>query len=85
MTVARVLVMEDEGNVRYVTVAALRLGGYDVSEVATGRNALDAVAAQVANDGTTQLYDGTTQLDDAARRRSRRDAAPARVSVVEPE
>ena len=36
VTVARVLVVEDEVNVRFVTVGALRLGGYDVSEVGTG-------------------------------------------------
>jgi two-component system OmpR family response regulator len=40
VTVARVLVVEDEVNVRFVTVAALRLGGYDVSEVDNGRDAL---------------------------------------------
>ena len=37
---ARVLVVEDEVNVRFVTVGALRLGGYDVSEVGTGGEAL---------------------------------------------
>jgi two-component system, OmpR family, response regulator len=40
VTVARVLVVEDEVNVRFVTVGALRLGGYDVTEVGTGREAL---------------------------------------------
>ena len=40
VTVARVLVVEDEVNVRFVTVAALRLGGYEVSEVGNGREAL---------------------------------------------
>ena len=40
VTAARVLVVEDEVNVRFVTVGALRLGGYDVSEVGTGREAL---------------------------------------------
>ena len=36
----RVLVVEDEENVRFVAAAALRLGSFDVTEVATGREAL---------------------------------------------
>jgi two-component system, OmpR family, response regulator len=40
VTVAHVLVVEDEVNVRYVTVGALRLGGFGVSEVGTGHEAL---------------------------------------------
>jgi two-component system, OmpR family, response regulator len=40
---ARVLVVEDEENVRFVTAAALRLGDFDVCEVATGRDALRVV------------------------------------------
>jgi hypothetical protein len=34
---ARVLVVEDDDNVRFVTVAALRLGSFDVEETASGR------------------------------------------------
>jgi two-component system OmpR family response regulator len=45
VTAARVLVVEDEDNVRFVTVGALRLGGYTVAEVDTGREALRAVHA----------------------------------------
>jgi two-component system, OmpR family, response regulator len=37
---ARILVVEDDDNVRFVTVAALRLGLFDVEEVASGRDAL---------------------------------------------
>jgi two-component system OmpR family response regulator len=40
----RVLVVEDEENVRFVTVVALRQGGYEVDETATGRDALRLVA-----------------------------------------
>lgn len=40
---ARVLVVEDEENVRYVTVTALRLGSFDVAEATTGRQALQLV------------------------------------------
>lgn len=39
----RVLVVEDEENVRYVAAAALRLAGLCVTEVANGRDALRAV------------------------------------------
>lgn len=39
------LVVEDEENVRYVTVAALRLAGYAVDELANGRDALRALSA----------------------------------------
>ena len=39
----RILVVEDDDNVRFVTVAALRLGGFEVDEVATGRDALAEV------------------------------------------
>jgi two-component system, OmpR family, response regulator len=35
-----VLVVEDEENVRYIAVAALRLAGFAVSELATGQDAL---------------------------------------------
>lgn len=38
--VARILVVEDDDNVRFVTVAALRLGLFDVEEVPNGRDAL---------------------------------------------
>jgi hypothetical protein len=37
---ARILVVEDDDNVRFVTVAALRLGLFDVEEVPNGRDAL---------------------------------------------
>jgi two-component system OmpR family response regulator len=40
-----VLVVEDEENVRFVTVAALRQGDYEVHETAAGREALRIVAA----------------------------------------
>jgi len=46
VTVARVLVVEDEVNVRFVTVAALRLGGYEVSEVGNGREALRLLGSE---------------------------------------
>jgi len=46
VTVARVLVVEDEVNVRFVTVAALRLGGYEVSEVGNGRQALRLLGSE---------------------------------------
>jgi two-component system, OmpR family, response regulator len=39
-----VLVVEDEDNVRYIAVAALRLAGFAVREVATGREALGQLA-----------------------------------------
>jgi two-component system OmpR family response regulator len=39
-----VLVVEDEENVRFVTVAALRQGAYEVQETAAGRDALRIVA-----------------------------------------
>jgi len=39
-----VLVVEDEENVRFVTVAALRQGDYEVHETASGREALRIVA-----------------------------------------
>jgi two-component system, OmpR family, response regulator len=45
---ARVLVVEDDDNIRFVTVAALRLGGFAVEETADGRDAL----AKVAERGT---------------------------------
>ena len=41
---ARVLVVEDDENVRFVTVSALRLGGYEVAEATTGRDALRLLA-----------------------------------------
>ncbi|HET6664471.1 MAG TPA: response regulator, partial [Acidimicrobiales bacterium] len=40
----RVLVVEDEENVRFVTVAALRQGDFEVHETASGREALRIVA-----------------------------------------
>jgi two-component system, OmpR family, response regulator len=40
----RVLVVEDEENVRFVTVAALRQGDFEVHETDTGREALRIVA-----------------------------------------
>ncbi len=40
----RVLVVEDDDNVRFVTVAALRLGSYDVDEVCSGRAGLRRLA-----------------------------------------
>jgi two-component system OmpR family response regulator len=40
MSQSNVLVVEDEENVRYVTAAALRLAGYDVTESAGGQDAL---------------------------------------------
>ncbi|MDQ1482543.1 MAG: two-component system, OmpR family, response regulator [Actinomycetota bacterium] len=48
VTVARVLVVEDEVNVRFVTVGALRLGGYEVSEVGTGGEALRLLGSAAA-------------------------------------
>jgi two-component system, OmpR family, response regulator len=45
VTVARVLVVEDEVNVRFVTVGALRLGGFVVSEVGTGHEALQLLGS----------------------------------------
>jgi two-component system OmpR family response regulator len=39
----RVLVVEDEDNVRFVTAAALRLGSFEVTEVERGREALIVV------------------------------------------
>jgi two-component system OmpR family response regulator len=39
-----VLVVEDEENVRYIAAAALRLAGFGVSELATGRDALGHLA-----------------------------------------
>jgi CheY-like chemotaxis protein len=39
-----VLVVEDEQNVRYIAAAALRLAGFAVSELATGRDALGHLA-----------------------------------------
>jgi two-component system OmpR family response regulator len=45
---AAVLVAEDEDNVRYIAVAALRLAGIAVSEVATGQEALRHLAADGA-------------------------------------
>jgi two-component system OmpR family response regulator len=39
-----VLVVEDEENVRYIAAAALRLAGFAVSELATGREALRSLA-----------------------------------------
>jgi two-component system OmpR family response regulator len=48
VTVARVLVVEDEVNVRFVTVGALRLGGYEVSEVGTGCEALRLLGSAAA-------------------------------------
>jgi two-component system OmpR family response regulator len=40
---AKVLVVEDEDNIRYVVVAALRLGGFEVEEASAGRDALQVV------------------------------------------
>jgi two-component system OmpR family response regulator len=40
---AKVLVVEDEDNIRYVVVAALRLGGFEVQEASGGRDALQIV------------------------------------------
>lgn len=45
---ARVLVAEDDDNIRFVTVAALRLGGFSVEETADGRDALAKVAQGAA-------------------------------------
>jgi two-component system OmpR family response regulator len=42
---ARVVVAEDEDNIRYVAVGALRNAGYEVLEAATGREAFDLVRA----------------------------------------
>jgi two-component system, OmpR family, response regulator len=44
----RVLVVEDEENVRFVIVAALRQGDFEVQEAAAGRDALRIVADPVA-------------------------------------
>jgi two-component system OmpR family response regulator len=40
---ARILVVEDDDNIRFVTVAALRLGSFEVTETSTGRDALTRV------------------------------------------
>ena len=48
VTEPRILVVEDDDNVRFVTVAALRLGAFEVSETTTGRDAL----AHVRENGT---------------------------------
>ena len=40
---AKVLVVEDEDNIRYVVVAALRLGGFEVQKASGGRDALQIV------------------------------------------
>jgi two-component system OmpR family response regulator len=40
---ARILVVEDEDNIRYVAVGALRNAGYEVSETSTGKDALTLV------------------------------------------
>src|SRR2546421_9030917 len=40
---AKVLVVEDEDNIRFIVVAALRLGGFEVEEVSGGRDALQIV------------------------------------------
>jgi two-component system OmpR family response regulator len=40
---AKVLVVEDEDNIRFVVVAALRLGGFEVQEASGGRDALQVV------------------------------------------
>jgi two-component system, OmpR family, response regulator len=45
---ARVLVVEDEINIRFVAVAALRLGSFVVSEASTGREALRILNDPVA-------------------------------------
>ena len=45
---ARVLVVEDDDNIRFVTVAALRLGGFSVEETSDGRDALAKVAQGAA-------------------------------------
>jgi two-component system, OmpR family, response regulator len=45
---ARVLVAEDDDNIRFVTVAALRLGGFSVEETSDGREALAKVAQGAA-------------------------------------
>jgi len=42
--ITRVLVVEDEANVRFVVVAALRFGSYEVTEAANGRDALRLLA-----------------------------------------
>jgi two-component system OmpR family response regulator len=40
----RVLVVEDDDNIRFVAVGALRLGAFDVTEASTGRDALARVS-----------------------------------------
>ena len=44
---ARILVVEDDDNVRFVTVAALRLGSFEVEEVPNGRDALRRFVASL--------------------------------------
>src|SRR5262245_47252540 len=46
---ARVLVVEDEENVRFVTVGALSLGEFEVCEATTGRDALRIMSDPTAS------------------------------------
>ena len=48
MTLPRVLVVDDEPQIRRALRVALRANGYDVAEAATGEAALDARRAAAA-------------------------------------
>jgi two-component system OmpR family response regulator len=60
---ARVLVVEDDDNVRFVTVAALRLGSFDVEEVRSGRDALRCVVDPTNVPDLIVLDVGLSDLD----------------------
>ncbi len=59
----RVLVVEDDDNVRFVTVAALRLGSFDVEEVRSGRAALECAADPAKVPDLVVLDVGLPDLD----------------------
>jgi two-component system OmpR family response regulator len=60
---ARVLVVEDDDNVRFVTVAALRLGSFEVEEVRSGRDALRCVVDPTNVPDLIVLDVGLSDLD----------------------
>ena len=58
-----VLVVDDEANVRYVVASALRLSGFEVIEVGSGRAALDALSAGEAAVDLVVLDVGLPDID----------------------
>lgn len=72
---ARVLVVDDEANLRKVLSAQLRQRGYDVTTVANGQEALDLLGAEVHDVMLTDLrmpeVDGMTLLTEARSRHPR--------------